>query len=611
MNDFERLPQLVVGQPPDVPGVPAEQPAAVVPVPAVWPGPATTPAAGVTVETLSVTFDGSSTFPTMSQSGGSAIVELASFFSWVVPDGVYQLFIEVWGSGAGAEAGGGSAGAGGGGGGAYSAGYASVVPGLTLIVQAAVPGNGGNGSEAKADGNPSTALGVLAAGGTQGTSAAGGAGGLASAGVGATRFSGGAGGTPGGGSIRGGTAGGSSAGTGSDGVAGGNSTTTGGTFPGVPPTGAGAGGAGGSNRISGSNGESPGGGGGGGGAVIGNGGDGAPGRVRITYQKLTPAPSASVPMIPIGSLKSVVAVCGEGFLPPLNRAAGTYTTGAVDSRSFRHVAFLINYGAMGASTEMRSWVEQSANGVTGWGVIPGTGTAPRLQAQGNNKALLVEVDTTVIDPGMPFLRMRLLVSTSTLNFAVFAFGLGDLCTSQLLPVASSLDIAAMVQRVTLFSQQNAFDRSPSQVMSFLATPLHPGSVAPGTADPGGTSFQRCRRALWMFGMGAIASTASVQIFPQSSSDNAVFTTIPSAGKWSSPTPPGGVPNQITLLEASRDFALSIATAPRLFIRCRVNVVTSATTLCLIPLGFYDLLVPAAGLRPIGPDRGVGQRILMG
>lgn len=610
MDNFDRRPRLVAGQPPNALEVPAEQPAASAPVPAVWPAASAPAAPGVTVETLSVTFDGVATFATRSQPAGSEFWGLATFFDWVVPDGVYQIFIETWGSGGGGESGGASTGGGGAGGGAYAAGYASVFPGLQLCVQAAIPGNGGNGSENKADGNLSAVLGVMAPGGSSGSST-GGAGGLASGALGSVRFSGGSGGVPGGGSIRGGTAGGSSGGSAADGVAGGNSTTTGGTFPGVAPTDAGAGGAGGSNRQTGANGTAPGGGGGGGGGGSFGGGDGGSGRVRITYQKLTPPPIPATPAIAIGSLREVVAMCGEGFLPPLNRSAGTYTTGAVDSRSFRHVVFLLDYGAMGASTEMRSWVEQSADGVSGWGVVPGTATIPRLQAGGNNKALMAEVDTALLDPVAPFLRMRVLVSVSTLNFAVFAFGLGDLYSTQLLPVASSFDIAGMVQRVSIFGRQNQYDRRPSEVMSFIATPLHPGSVAPGTADTGGISFQRCRRGLMMLGIGAFPATSSAQLFLQLSQDNAVFTSPANSPKWTSPSIGGGISNQIAVVaETSRDWVKSVNSL-NTYLRARINIVGSSTTLCLMCLGFYDLLVPPGGLRAIGPDRGVGQRIFTG
>lgn len=216
--------------------------------------------------------------------------------TFTVPAGITSLTVECWGGGGG---GGGNIsltdGGGGGGGGAYSKSVLSVVPGT---VYSLTVGNGGSGGNAGSDGgigadswfiNSTT---ILAKGGGKGlkksgliigaSSGNGGAGGSALLGIGAIKYSGGNGAKGYDGLFGSGGGGGSSAGTGANG---GNAPlANGGTNTGgIAPTGGGNGGFG-KYLYNGESGKIPGGGGGGSSILTaGSGGNGANGKIIISW----------------------------------------------------------------------------------------------------------------------------------------------------------------------------------------------------------------------------------------------------------------------------------------------------------------------------------------
>ncbi len=210
--------------------------------------------------------------------------------TWTAPTGVTSVTVEVWGGGGKGGTRTNSGSGGGGGGGAYSIKTnIAVIPGNTYT---AYVGAGATTTAAGGDSyfiNTST---VMAKGGgsVADNTTAGAQGGQASAGVGDTRYSGGTGasaGSDGGG-------GGSSAGTGANGANGVNSNG------GNAPAGGGDGGDGRTGSSgNGTDGETPGGGGGGARRSFGgtrNGGEGADGQVRITYDDSTP-PAVTVEQV--------------------------------------------------------------------------------------------------------------------------------------------------------------------------------------------------------------------------------------------------------------------------------------------------------------------------
>lgn len=210
--------------------------------------------------------------------------------SWTAPVGVIEIdSVECWGGGGGA--GGGYTGAnagGGGGGGAYASNNnITVSPGTSYSLYVGNFGAGGSGSANGSNGtaswfNNGTANVCLADFGVRGirgrNSGTGGAGGAIANSTGSLRYQGGAGATR---SSATGGGGGSSAGTGANGANG--AVPAGGTAP----AGGGSGGNGGGAGVAGNNGVQPGGGGGGGGNASADGGDGAVGKVIVTWSKVT------------------------------------------------------------------------------------------------------------------------------------------------------------------------------------------------------------------------------------------------------------------------------------------------------------------------------------
>ncbi len=240
--------------------------------------------------------------------------------TWTAPSGVSYVDVQVWGGGG---AGGGqdrnSDGGGGGGGGAYSLKRSiAVVAGTTYNLQVGAGGIAVAGAAGGAGGDSyfNNAATVMAKGGSggspsTGTPPPGGAGGVAASGVGDIKFSGGAGGRGRNSSTGRGGPGGSSAGTAADGTSGATTWST--LTAAAAPSGGGIGGNGGDTNEDG-NAPASGSGGGGGGSGEGNdrrGGNGAPGKVVISYLPCTPP--ANIP-----SDISVSCVCDPFGRPSLN-----------------------------------------------------------------------------------------------------------------------------------------------------------------------------------------------------------------------------------------------------------------------------------------------------
>lgn len=105
-------------------------------------------------------------------------------FSFVVPAGVYRVFLRVVGGGGGAAGSTGSLSGGGGGGGGYSEGWLDVVPGASLAVVVGAGGAGGATGNDGVNGSSSSFAGILAASGGGGGNAAIGSGGFGGSGTG-------------------------------------------------------------------------------------------------------------------------------------------------------------------------------------------------------------------------------------------------------------------------------------------------------------------------------------------------------------------------------------------------------------------------------------------
>lgn len=129
----------------------------------------------------------------------------------------------------------------------------------------------------------------------------------------------------------------------------------------------------------------------------------------------------------------------------------------------------------------------------------------------------------------------------------------------------------------------------TQALSLAAAPLHPASVAPGTADTGGLDMQRFRRVLFVLDIGAFGASATVDMKLQESTDNAVYTDL--AGGAITQMAQAGGNNKLATLEV-RAGQLS---AGKRYVRARVTVGTAATTLCCIPLGGEADFKPGSAL----------------
>lgn len=220
----------------------------------------------------------------LTYTGGPTTYSTPGIYIFTVPGGVTSITAAAWGAGAGGSYYFGVAGPSGGGG-AYAESVISVTPGEKLTI------NVGAGGVSMANVPPQPGdissvthcVQIKAAGGTAGNLRTGGAGGTTAASVGTTLYAGGSGGTSSGANA-GGAGGGGSAGPSSNGNPGSANTTGTGGAGAVAVTGGGVGGNGGNNGADGNLPVSGNGGGGGGNGKSGsNTGEGAHGKVVITY----------------------------------------------------------------------------------------------------------------------------------------------------------------------------------------------------------------------------------------------------------------------------------------------------------------------------------------
>ncbi len=207
--------------------------------------------------------------------GNSVTLSMSSIF--VVPPGVTNLKVELWGGGGGAGSGNSGSGArSGGGGGAYAKSILTVVPGATYSV---IIGTGGVQGSNGTNSSFGTTLVVAAGGATPASTDVGGIGGTVAASTGAVRFSGGSGGVRQSSNSAGGGGGGSATGAGN----GGNGINGSAGLGGAGGSGQGNGGHGGNTGAVGLNGITPGGGGGGKGDSGANSGSGANGTATMAW----------------------------------------------------------------------------------------------------------------------------------------------------------------------------------------------------------------------------------------------------------------------------------------------------------------------------------------
>jgi hypothetical protein len=237
--------------------------------------------------------------------------------SWVVPADVVRIRVECWGAGGGGSFRSTNGGGGGGGGGAYAMEEICVTPGVSYNYSIGAGGLGSTGTNHGGDTCFSSVATVLAQGGrgVANNTQAGAAGGAIASSVGTIRFAGGNGGNGAAGSCFGargvGGGGGSGAATIANGSNGGNATggclwVEGGGGIGLPL--AGNGGNGAVNNANGNPGLNYGGGGGGGsGRTSGNrnGGNGAPGIIRITVLNLLSVDAGVSPTLCAGNSASL------------------------------------------------------------------------------------------------------------------------------------------------------------------------------------------------------------------------------------------------------------------------------------------------------------------
>src|SRR5262245_9513721 len=69
----------------------------------------------------------------------------------------------------------------------------------------------------------------------------------------------------------------------------------------------------------------------------------------------------------------------------------------------------------------------------------------------------------------------------------------------------------------------------SQGLSLAAAPVHPQSVAVGTADTGGVDLQKFRRVMFIIDVGSVGAAGTVDAKLQESTDNATFTDLAGTG----------------------------------------------------------------------------------
>ena len=118
----------------------------------------------------------------------------------------------------------------------------------------------------------------------------------------------------------------------------------------------------------------------------------------------------------------------------------------------------------------------------------------------------------------------------------------------------------------------------TQALSIAAAPIHPASVAVGTADTGGIDMQKFRRALFVLDVGAFGAVATVDMKLQESTDNSSFTDLSGTGVSITQLVAAGGNNRLATLE------VRAGQITKRYVRARVTVGTADTILTCLALG---------------------------
>lgn len=125
-----------------------------------------------------------------------------------------------------------------------------------------------------------------------------------------------------------------------------------------------------------------------------------------------------------------------------------------------------------------------------------------------------------------------------------------------------------------------FTEQLTQALSIAAAPIHPQSVAVGTANTGGIDMQLFRRAIFVLDVGAFGASATVDMKLQESADNSSFSDLAGSGVSITQLAPAGGNNRLASIEVR---AGQLSTGKR-YVRALVTVGTAATTLSCVALG---------------------------
>ena len=116
-----------------------------------------------------------------------------------------------------------------------------------------------------------------------------------------------------------------------------------------------------------------------------------------------------------GNLNPSARVAIAGVIAPAQAAAGTYTTGWLDMRTFWSVLAIINTGVLGAGGTIDAKVEQatSAAGAGAKNVV-GSAITQIVKATGDNKQVEINLVPADLDKngGYKFARLSLTVGTA-------------------------------------------------------------------------------------------------------------------------------------------------------------------------------------------------------
>ena len=127
----------------------------------------------------------------------------------------------------------------------------------------------------------------------------------------------------------------------------------------------------------------------------------------------------------------------------------------------------------------------------------------------------------------------------------------------------------------------------TQALALAGAPIHPASVAAGTADTGGIDMQKFRRATFILDVGAFGASATVDMKLQESTDNSSFTDLAGTGVSITQLAAAGGNNRLATLE------VRAGQLTKRYVRARVTVGTAATTLQCLALGGEAVDKPAS------------------